>query len=140
MHLRPLLLDSVKQLLHIGPWSLEAKRRPLCAANDADEPRLVIVFIRGSVIDSGYEIRTVVVDVVSGLLLRGAVVHVARDPKHLGYDVVILSAATYSWPMVSSLRRSCRVGALKTVRPMISCLVMVGSGSTADLGAEADDG
>ena len=84
VHLRPLLLDPVKQLLHIDPWSLEAKRRPLCAANDAHDSCLVTAFILGSVTDSGDEVRTVVVDVVSGLPLRGAVVHVARDSKHLG--------------------------------------------------------
>ena len=62
-------------------------------ADDPNEPRFVIVFILSSVTDSKDEVWTVVVDVVSGFPLRGAVVHVARDSKHLSYDVVILSAA-----------------------------------------------
>ena len=92
-HFGSFAFDPIQELLDVHPGAFKPQRGALGSPDHAYEPRLVVVLILGGILENRNEIRTVVIDIISGLPLRGATVQVACDPEHLDKNVVVFPVA-----------------------------------------------
>ena len=71
-HFGALVLHPIEQLLDVDPRPVKLQGGPLRSSDDSNQPSFVVMFVFRGLIDGANEVGSIIINVITGLPLRGA--------------------------------------------------------------------